>query len=62
MQGYQGAALRVQQSDWSGLQPVSYTHLTIAVPGHTAGTFVHQTVDVTVIVNETGKVITVMTK
>ena len=35
---------------------------TIAVPGHTAGTFVHQTVDVTVIVNETGKVITVMTK
>lgn len=33
-----------------------------AVPGHTAGTFVHQTVDVTVIVNETGKVITVIPK
>ena len=29
-------------------------------PGHTAGTFVHQTTDVTVIVNETGKVITVI--
>ena len=35
---------------------------TIAVPVHIVGTFVHQTVDVTVIVNETGKVITVMTK
>ena len=35
---------------------------TTAVQGHTAGTFVHQTADVTVIVNETGKVITVMPK
>lgn len=35
---------------------------TTAVPGHTAGTFVHQTADVTVIVNETGKVITVIPK
>ena len=35
---------------------------TTAVPGHTAGTFVHQTADVTVIVNETGKVITVISK
>ena len=33
-----------------------------AVSGHTAGTFVHQTADVTVIVNETGKVITVIPK
>ena len=30
------------------------------IPGHSAGTFVHQTADVTVNVNETGKVITVM--
>ena len=30
---------------------------TTAVPGHTAGTFVHQTADVTVIVNEAGNVI-----
>ncbi len=35
---------------------------TTAVPGHTAGTFVHQTADVTVIVNETGKVVTVIPK
>ena len=35
---------------------------TTAVPGHTAGTFVHQTADVTVIVNEAGKVITVIPK
>lgn len=35
---------------------------TTAVPGHTAGTFVHQTEDVTVIVNDTGKVITVIPK
>lgn len=35
---------------------------TTAVPGHTAGTFVHQTADVTVIVNDTGKVITVIPK
>lgn len=35
---------------------------TTAVPGHTAGTFVHQTADVTVIINETGKVITVIPK
>lgn len=35
---------------------------TTAVSGHTAGTFVHQTADVTVIVNETGKVITVIPK
>ena len=33
---------------------------TNAVPGHIAGTFIHQTADVTVIVNETGKVITVI--
>ena len=35
---------------------------TTAVSGHTAGTFVHQTADVTVIVNESGKVITVIPK
>ena len=35
---------------------------TTAVPGHTAGTFVYQTADVTVIVNDTGKVITVIPK
>ena len=35
---------------------------TTAVPGYTAGTFVHQTADVTVIVNEMGKVITVIPK
>lgn len=35
---------------------------TNAVPGHTAGTLVHQTADVTVIVNEAGKVITVIPK
>ncbi len=35
---------------------------TTAVPGHTAGTFVHQTADVTVIVNETSNVITVIPK
>ena len=35
---------------------------TTAVPGHTAGTFDHQTADVTVIVNNTGKVITVIPK
>ena len=35
---------------------------TIAEPGHTAGTFVHQTLGVTVIVNEVGKVITVIPK
>ena len=33
-----------------------------AVPGNTAGTFVHQTADVTVIVNDIGKVITVIPK
>ena len=35
---------------------------TTAVPGHTSGTFVHQTADVAVIVNETSNVITVMPK
>lgn len=33
-----------------------------AVPGNTAGTFVHQTAEVTVIVNDIGKVITVIPK
>ncbi len=35
---------------------------TTAVPGHTLGTFMHQTTDVTVIVNEAGNVITVIPK
>ncbi len=35
---------------------------TTAVPGHTAGTYVHQTTDVTVIINDTGRVITVIPK
>ena len=33
-----------------------------AVPGNTVGTFVHQTAEVTVIVNDIGKVITVIPK
>ena len=35
---------------------------TTSVPGKMTGTFVHQTVDVTVVVNETGKVVTVIPK